>query len=134
MGYKDRIEIIKEAVKIVKSLGYKCYYPIYRSYKNEEPTYCFITNGKYISYMQSNTWGYNLEFSTIRKVGNSCCVYKNESRDRDFCLAAITKEVIERTFGQPIWGATESDKSYRDWDDFVKNSLTGKIAEDIVEL
>lgn len=134
MSYKHRPQLIEKAVEIVKSFGYKCFYPQYESCKDKEPTYCFITDGTRISYMQSDEWGSCIQFSTIRKIGYSYGVYNTE-KYRDFCLEDITKDVIERTFYQPNYGARDTDKCYKDWEDFVKNSLTGKICrEDFVEL
>ena len=133
MSYKHRHELIKKAAELVKSLGYKCFYPLYDSYKNEKPTYCYITDGKRISYMESDSWGSCIQFSTTRKIGNSCCVYKNQN-NREFLLEDITEDLINRTFYQPIWGAKDTDKSYNDWEDFKKNSLTGKLCKEFIEL
>lgn len=134
MSYKHRPQLIEKAVEIVKSFGYKCFYPQYESFKGERPSYCFITDGTRISYMQSDHWGFCIEFSTIRKSGNQCTIYKNRE-SHSFDIADITKDVIEITFYQPNYGVRDTDKCYKDWEDFVKNSLTGKICRgDFVEL
>jgi hypothetical protein len=141
MSYAHRYEIIDKAIDVVKSFGYKCFYPLYESFKGEKPSYCFITDGKRISYMQSDHWGSCIEFSTIRKSGKQCLIYKDRE-SHSFAIADITNELIERTFYQPLFGVTNNmnnhiynDKCYRDWEDFVKNSLTGKICKGVfVEL
>ena len=137
----DKNKILIQAVEIVKSFGYKCFFPRYGSSFNEKPIYCYITDGTNIGYMQSNDWGYGLNFSSVHKPSQ-----KNGTGFgilNDVTLENITKEIIEQTFGNPNWVYTESygvgSKNspiikYKSWEDFVKNSLTGKISKDIIEL
>jgi hypothetical protein len=47
-------------------------------------------------------------------------------------LDKITKELIERTIDSKI-DKTNVEK-YTSWEDYTKNSLTGKICNEIVEL
>lgn len=127
----DRTTILLQAVAVVKSFGYRCFHPQYYSNRNEKPTYCYITDGTNIGYMQSNDWGSALDFSTIHKPsrenGMGCGIAD------DVLLKDITKELVERTFGTPKWVKTKPIK-YASWEDYIKNSLTGKICEEIVEL
>ena len=127
----DKTTILLQAVEVVKSFGYRCFYPQYYSNRNEKPTYCYITDGTNIGYMQSNDWGCALSFSSVHKPsrenGMGCGIADN------VLLKDITKELIEQTFGTPKWVKTKPIK-YASWEDYIKNSLTGKICEEIVEL
>ena len=137
----DRSIILLQAVEVVKSFGYKCFFPRYASTFVEKPTYCFITDGTNIGYMQANDFGSALDFSTIHKphskYGTGVGVANN------VLLKNITKELIEQTFGKPCWtnvrayGVGSNNKpiiKYASWEDYAKNSLTGKICREIVEL
>ena len=137
----DRSIILLQAVEVVKSFGYKCFFPRYASTFVEKPTYCFITDGTNIGYMQANDFGSALDFSTIHKphskYGTGVGVADN------VLLKNVTKELIDRTFGNPCWtnvrayGVGSNNKpiiKYASWEDYTKNSLTGKICEEIVEL
>ena len=62
----DRSIILLQAVEVVKSFGYKCFFPRYYTLQ-KQPTYCFITDGTNIGYMQANEFGYGICFSTIHK-------------------------------------------------------------------
>lgn len=125
----DRNIILLKAVEVVKSFGYKCFFPRYYTLQ-KQPTYCFITDGTNIGYMQANELGYGICFSTIhkpnKKHGNGFGIANNVPLDK------ITKELIERTIENKNSKA-KVDK-YTSWEDFTKNSLTGKICEEIVEL
>ncbi len=127
----DRTTILLQAVEVVKSFGYRCFHPQYYSNRNEKPTYCYITDGTNIGYMQSNDLGYALSFSSVHKPsrenGMGCGVADN------VLLKNVTKELVERTFDTPKWVKTKPIK-YASWEDYIKNSLTGKICEEIVEL
>lgn len=127
----DRTTILLQAVEVVKSFGYRCYSPRYASSFSEKPTYCYITDGTNIGYMQSNDLGYALSFSSVHKPsrenGMGCGIAD------DVLLKDVTKELVERTFGTPKWVKTKPIK-YASWEDYIKNSLTGKICKEIVEL
>ena len=127
----DRTTILLQAVEIVKSFGYRCFHPRYSSSFNEKPTHCYITDGTNIGYMQSNDLGCALSFSSVHKPsrenGMGCGVADN------VLLKNVTKELVERTFGTPKWVKTKPIK-YASWEDYIKNSLTGKICVEIVEL
>ena len=125
----DRSIILLQAVEVVKSFGYKCFFPRYYTLQ-KQPTYCFITDGINIGYMQANEFGYGICFSTIhkpnKKHGNGFGIANNVPLDK------TTKELIERTIENKNSKA-KVDK-YTSWEDYTKNSLTGKICEEIVEL
>ena len=125
----DRSIILLQAVEVVKSFGYKCFFPRYYTLQ-KQPTYCFITDGTNIGYMQANEFGYGICFSTIhkpnKKHGTGFGVANNVPLDK------ITKELIEHTIENKNSKA-KVDK-YTSWEDYAKNSLTGKICEEIVEL
>ena len=137
----DRTTILLQAVEVVKSFGYKCFYPQYYSNRNEKPTYCYITDGTNIGYMQSNNWGSALSFSSVHKPhSKNGCGFGIAD---DVPLDKVTKELIEQTFGNPRWanvrsyGVNSNNKptiKYASWEDYIKNSLTGKICKEIVEL
>lgn len=125
----DRTTILAQAVDIVKGMGYKCFFPRFYTLQKQS-TYCFITNGTNIGYMQANELGYGICFSTIHKP--------NKKHGSGFGIAdnvpleEITKELIERTID------SKNDKTnvekYSSWEDFVTNSLTGRICEEMEEL
>jgi hypothetical protein len=125
----DRSIILLQAVEVVKSFGYKCFFPRYYTLQ-KQPTYCYITDGVNIGYMQANEFGYGICFSTIHKPnkrhGNGFGVANNVPLDK------ITKELIKHTIESKNSKA-KVDK-YTSWEDFTKNSLTGMICEEIVEL
>lgn len=125
----DRSIILLQAVEVVKSFGYKCFFPRYYTLQ-KQPTYCFITDGTNIGYMQANEFGYGICFSTIhkpnKKHGNGFGIADNVPLDR------ITKGLIENTIDSKNIKA-KVDK-YTSWEDFTKNSLTAQICEEIVEL
>lgn len=125
----DRSIILLQAVEIVKSFGYKCFFPRYYTLQ-KQPTYCYITDGVNIGYMQANDFGYGICFSTIhkpnKKHGNGFGIANNVPLDK------ITKELIERTIENK--NSKAKVEKYTSWEDFTKNSLTGKICEEIVEL
>jgi hypothetical protein len=125
----DRSIILLQAVEVVKSFGYKCFFPRYHKLQTQ-PTYCYITDGVNIGYMQANEFGYGICFSTIhkpnKKHGNGFGIANNVPLDK------ITKELIERTIENK--NSKAKVEKYTSWEDFTKNSLTGKICEEIVEL
>ena len=127
----DRSIILLQAVEVVKSFGYKCFFPRYASTFVEKPTYCYITDGTNIGYMQANDWGCALDFASVHKPskenGMGCGVADDVPLDR------ITKRLVESTFGTPKWTKKKPIK-YASWEDYIKNSLTGKISKEIVEL
>lgn len=137
----DRSIILLQAVEVVKSFGYKCFFPRYATTFVEKPTYCFITDGTNIGYMQANDWGCALNFTTIHKPHSKygCGI----GVANDVLLKYVTKELIERTFRNHCRANVESHGvgsnnkpiiKYASWEDYTKNSLTGKICEEIVEL
>ena len=102
----DRTTILLQAVEVVKSFGYRCFFPRYASTFIEKPTYCFITDGTNIGYMQSNDWGCALDFSTIHKPhSKNGCGFGIAD---DVPLDKVTKELIEQTFGNPRWANVRS--------------------------
>lgn len=125
----DRSIILLQAVEIVKSFGYKCFFPRFYTLQ-KQPTYCCITDGTNIGYMQANDFGYGICFSTIhkpnKKHGNGFGIANNVPLDK------ITKELIERTIENK--NSKAKVEKYTSWEDYTKNSLTGKICEEIVEL
>jgi hypothetical protein len=125
----DRSIILLQAVEVVKSFGYKCFFPRYYTLQ-KQPTYCYITDGVNIGYMQANEFGYGICFSTIHKPnkrhGNGFGIANNVPLDK------ITKELIERTIENK--NSKAKVEKYTSWEDYTKNSLTGKICEEIVEL
>ena len=125
----DRSIILLQAVEVVKSFGYKCFFPRYYTLQTQ-PTYCFITDGTNIGYMQANEFGYGICFSTIhkpnKKHGNGFSIANNVPLDK------ITKELIERTIENK--NSKAKVEKYTSWEDYTKNSLTGKICKEIVEL
>ena len=125
----DRSIILLQAVEVVKSFGYKCFFPRYYTLQ-KQPTYCYITDGTNIGYMQANEFGYGICFSTIhkpnKKHGNGFGIANNVPLDK------ITKELIERTIENK--NSKAKVEKYTSWEDYTKNSLTGKICEEIVEL
>lgn len=128
----DRTTIFAQAVDVVKAMGYKCFFPRFYTLQ-KQPTYCFITDGANIGYMQTNELGYGICFSTIhkpnRKHGSGFGIADNVPLDK------ITKELIARTFFSiPIRVNTKDIFKYNSWEDFITNSLTGQICEEMVEL
>jgi hypothetical protein len=125
----DRSIILLQAVEVVKSFGYKCFFPRYYTLQ-KQPTYCYITDGVNIGYMQANEFGYGICFSTIhkpnKKHGNGFGIANNVPLDK------IAKELIERTIENK--NSKANVEKYASWEDYTKNSLTGKICEEIVEL
>ena len=125
----DRSIILLQAVEVVKSFGYKCFFPRFYTLQ-KQPTYCYITDGVNIGYMQANEFGYGICFSTIhkpnKKHGNGFSIANNVPLDK------ITKELIERTIENK--NSKAKVEKYTSWEDYTKNSLTGKICEEIVEL
>lgn len=125
----DRSIILLQAVEVVKSFGYKCFFPRYYTLQ-KQPAYCYITDGTNIGYMQANEFGYGICFSTIhkpnKKHGNGFGIANNVPLDK------ITKELIERTIENK--NSKAKVEKYTSWEDYTKNSLTGKICEEIVEL
>jgi hypothetical protein len=125
----DRSIILLQAVEVVKSFGYKCFFPRYYTLQ-KQPTYCYITDGTNIGYMQANEFGYGICFSTIHKPnkrhGNGFGVANNVPLDK------ITKELIKHTIESK--NSKANVEKYASWEDYTKNSLTGKICEEIVEL
>lgn len=125
----DRSIILLQAVEVVKSFGYKCFFPRYYTLQ-KQPTYCFITDGTNIGYMQANEFGYGICFSTIhkpnKKHGNGFGIADNVPLDR------ITKGLIENTIDSK--NIKTNVNKYTSWEDFATNSLTAQICEEIVEL
>ena len=126
----DRTTIFAQAVDIVKGMGYKCFFPRFYYTLQRQPTYCFITNGTDIGYMQANDLGYGICFSTIhkpnKKHGEGFGIADNVPLDN------ITKELIELTIDSK--NSKTNVEKYTSWEDFVTNSLTGRICEEMEEL
>ena len=129
----NRADILSLAVEKVKSLGYECYFPVYEStmHSNNRPTYCFITDGTNIGYMQSNHWGCGMNFSTVHVpnsiIGSGCSI------GDDISVKDIDDALIKKSFSTPVWVKHNGEK-YKSWEDFVQNSLTGKISKEIIKL
>lgn len=125
----DRSIILLQAVEVVKSFGYKCFFPRFYTLQ-KQPTYCYITDGTNIGYMQANDWGCGICFSTVhkpnKKHGNGFGIANNVPLDK------ITKELIKHTIESK--NSKANVDKYTSWEDYTKNSLTGKICEEIVEL
>lgn len=125
----DRTTIFAQAVDIVKGMGYKCFFSRYYTLQ-KQPTYCFITDGTNIGYMQANELGYGICFSTIhkpnKKHGNGFGIADNVPLDK------ITKGLIEHTIDSK--NSKTNVEKYTSWEDFATNSLTAKICEEMVEL
>lgn len=128
----DRTTILLQAVDKIKEMGYKCYISIYYELQRNNPTYCFITDGINIGYMQSNDFGCGLNFSTVYKPSSKYGTGVDIATD--VTIDKITKELIEKTFVIPQHLNKKTIKKYKSWDDFVINSLTGKVCEEIIEL
>ena len=81
--------------------------------------------------MELNHWGFALNFSSVHKPskenGMGCMVAE------DISLNMITKELIKETFGTPNWIKIKPIK-YASWEDYLTNSLTGKLIVSMVEL
>jgi hypothetical protein len=130
---------IKKAVEIVKSLGYKCFYPKSNTTNIDNITYCYITNGENISYMQSNWYGDAVELCCLYKpnkeCGSSCKIYNGENEE--FAFEELTKDVIESTFKLPNWIKRKAEANkvkLWDWEDYCKNSLTIKLNFELIEM
>lgn len=125
----DRTTIFAQAVDIVKGMGYKCFFPRFYTLQ-KQPTYCFITDGANIGYMQTDELDYGICFSTIhkpnKKHGEGFGIANNVPLDK------ITKELIERTIDSK--NKKTNVKKYTSWEDFATNSLTGNVCEEMVEL
>ena len=126
---------LEQAIERVKSMGYSCFIAKYKNNYGKY-TYCFITDGVHISYMQIDHWKRGVEFSTIHKPSKECgtgfAIEKNE-QTRTFDIEDITDNVIKMTFGTPKWAKKYKAVKYANWEDYATNSLTGKMAE-LIEL
>lgn len=125
-----RKTIFNDAVELVKGMGFQCFVPVYKSASNDIPTYCYITDGVNIGYMQVDWLGCSMSFSSVHKP---CSVNGTGfGVAEDIALSKITKELVERTFiSRPHWANRKRDKApvvkYKDWEDYTKNSLTGRL-------
>ena len=126
---------LEQAIKKVKLLGYSCFIAKYK-HDFGKYTYCYITDGVNISYMQTDHWKCGVEFSTIHKPNKVCgtgfAIEKNE-KTRTFNIEDITEDVIKMTFGTPFWARKYKATKYANWEDYATNSLTSKMAE-LIEL
>ena len=82
-------------VEKIKSLGFKCFQP-----KGEKLyTFCKITDGKNIGYMQIGDYGDCFNFGTVSKYGSQYRIINpnedNKYFQYEFDIDDITKEVIE---------------------------------------
>ena len=129
-------KVLEQAIERIKSMGYSCFVP---KYKNDfgKHTYCYITDGKNISYMQTDHWKSGIEFSTTHKPSKECgtgfAIEKNDIT-RAFDVEDITEDVIKMTFGTPKWAMKYKSIKYANWEEFCEKSLTGKICVELVEL
>lgn len=131
------IDYFLSAVEKIKSLGYKCFQP-----KGDKTyTFCKITDGKNIGYMQVGEYGDCINFGTVSKYGSQYRIINPNENNKyfqyEFSIEDITKEVIELTFNEyPNWHSTNHNKvtKWDSWEDFVKNSLDAKIWKEFVEL
>ena len=137
MGTLKHKEFFLQGVEKIKALGYKCFQPI----SNYEMTYCKITDGTHIGYMQLGQFGYSFNFGTVSKYGYQYRIINpnetNRSFQYDFGLEDMTKEAIELSFRQyPNW--TTIDKSevvpWKNWEEYTTKSLDAKLYKGFVEL
>ena len=137
MEKMTRIEYFLKGVEKIKSLGYKCFQP-----KGKETyTFCEITDGKNIGYMQVGDYGDCFNFGTVSKYGSQYRIINpnedNKYFQYEFDIEDITKEVIELTFKEfPNWQTNDHRKvtKWSSWEDFAKNSLDAKIYKEFIEL
>lgn len=131
-------ELFLQGVEKIKSLGYKCFQP--NSNNNDNYTFCKITDGKNIGYMQIGDYGDCFNFGTVSKHGPQYRVINpyenNKCFQYEFYLDDITKEVIELTFRKyPNWDTEQSNViKWSDWEDYTKNSIDAKIYKSFIEL
>lgn len=132
-------DLVKEAIEVIKSLGYKCYTPLYSSSRNEEIKYFYVTDNINIGYIGINIWGSALSLSTVHKptnkIGTGFTVYKT-LKDENFFPSDLDVETIKKTFvGRPFgYSSYPIGIKYKDWEDYKKNYLTGKLCEEFIEL
>ena len=130
--------LIAEAIEIVKSFGYKCYFPLYKS-NYDGIKYFYFTDGKNIGNICLNEWDSALILTTVHiptnKIGTGFTIYKT-SKDNWFFPSDLTDEVLKKTFvGKPFgYSSCPSGVKYKDWEDYKKNSLTGKLCKEFIEL
>ena len=123
----------------VKKLGYKCFQPIG---VNNDITFCKITDGVNIGYMQLGQWRDSFNFGTVSKYGSQFRIMnpneKNKYFQYEFNIEDITKEAVELSFRiYPNWeyyGKEEKIIKYKDWEDYITNSLDAKIYKGFVEI
>ena len=93
-------DLIAEAIEIVKSLGYKCYYPLYKT-NYDGIKYFYFTDGKNIGEISLNEWDSALVLNTVHiptnKIGTGFTIYKT-SKDNWFFPSDLTDEVLKKTF------------------------------------
>lgn len=137
MAKLTREEFFLMGVEKIKSLGYRCYQPK----GDKSHTFCNITDGKNIGYMQLGEYGDCFNFGTVSKYGSQYRIMNpnedNKYFQYEFDIEDITKEVIELTFrNRPNWSTTDKDNvvKWNSWEDFAKNSLDAKIWKEFVEL
>lgn len=131
-------ELFKQGVEKIKSLGYSCYQP---QSDNKDMTFCKITDGINIGYMQLTNWGDSFNFGTVSKKGNQYGIKniseKNKYFEYEFGLEDITKEVIELTFKKyPNWNVNDCGEvvKYKDWKEYTEKSLDSKIYKGFIEI
>ena len=137
MGTLKHKELFLQGVEKIKALGYKCFQPV----SNYEMTYCKITDGVHIGYMQLGQWGDSFNFSTVSKYGSQYrLINPNETNhyfEYDFGLEDITKEAVELSFRKyPNWTTTDKSEvvQWKNWEEYTKKSLDAKLYKGFVEL
>lgn len=131
---------IEEAIKQVKSLGYLCFYPNYKTNLYGEILYCYITDGTRISHLTINHWKSALNLITTHKPSSNCGTgfsIRNDKGSYDLYAEDLTDELIRTSFGNYSngFGSAYTIQKYKDWEDFKNNSLTGKLCKkDFIKL
>ena len=137
MGTLKHKELFLQGVERIKALGYKCFQPV----SNYEMTYCKITDGVHIGYMQLGQWGDSFNFSTVSKYGSQYRLINPNETNRcfeyDFELEDITKEAVELSFRKyPNWATTDKSEvvQWKNWEEYTTKSLDAKLYKGFVEL
>lgn len=137
MGTLKHNELFLQGVERIKALGYKCFQPV----SNSEMTYCKITDGVHIGYMQLGQCGDSFNFSTVSKYGSQYRLINPNETNRyfeyDFGLEDITKEAVELSFRKyPNWATTDKSEvvQWKNWEEYATKSLDAKLYKGFVEL
>ena len=131
-------ELFNKGVERIKSLGYRCYQP---QSDNGDMTFCKITDGVNIGYIQLSHWRDSFEIGTVSKYGSQYRIMNPNEENKyfqyEFGLEDLTKEVIELTFRKyPNWVTTDNKEvvKWKDWKEYTEKSLDSKIYKGFIEL